>query len=77
MVHVFTQLTLKEGLKRFGNEVIKATKSEMQQMHDKVVFHMIEGKRLTKSHKWGALRVIMFLKQKLYGNIKCRAVADG
>ena len=41
-VHVFTQLNLKQGLKRFGTEGIKATKSEMQQMHDKLVFHTIK-----------------------------------
>ena len=32
MVHVFTQLNLKQGLKQFGTEGIKATRSEMQKI---------------------------------------------
>ena len=64
MVHVFTQLNLKQGLKIFGNEGIKATKAEMKKIHDKVVFHPIKGKQLTKKQKNEALWVLMFLKQK-------------
>ena len=77
MVHVFTQLNLKQGLKRFGNERIKETKSEMQQMHDEVVFHRIKGKQLTRIQKHGALQVLMFLKQKRCGKIKDHAIIDG
>ena len=74
MVHVFTQLNLKQGLKRFGNAVMKYTKSEMHQIHDKVVFHLIKGGQLTKKQKNGALRVLMFLKQERCGEIKGCAV---
>ena len=77
MVHIFTQLNLKKVLKRFGNEVIKATESEMQQMHDKVVFHPIKVKQLTRIQKHRALQVIIVLKQKRCGKIKGCAVADG
>ena len=56
---------------------MKDTKSEMQQMHDKVVFHPITGEQLTKKQKNGALQVLMFLEQKRCGEIKGRAVADG
>ena len=77
MVHVFPQLNPKQGLKQFGNEGIKATKSDMQKMHDKVVFHPIKGKQLTRIQNHGALRVLIFLKQKQCGKIKCRAVPDG
>ena len=77
MVHLFTQLNLKQGLKIFENERIKATKSEMQQMHDKVVFHLIKGEQLTMRQKHEPLQVLMFLKQKLCGKIKGRGVADG
>ena len=49
----------------------------MQQIYDKVVFHPIKGEQLTRSQKHGALRVLMFLKQKRCGKIKCRAVTDG
>ena len=55
MVHVFTQLNLNQGLKIFGNKGMKATKSEMQQMHDKVVFRLIKGEQLTKKQKNGVL----------------------
>ena len=48
VVHVFKHLNLKQGLKRFVEAGMKATKSEMQQMHNKVVFHPIKGGQLTK-----------------------------
>ena len=70
MVHVLTQLNLKQGLQRFENEGIKATKSEMQQIHDKVVFHLIKGKQLNRIQKHGVLGVLIFLKQKRCWKIK-------
>ena len=76
MVHIFTQLNLKQVLKRFGKTGMKATKSEMQQMHNKVVFHPIKGDQITKK-KNGALQVLMFLKQKRCGKIKGRVIAEG
>ena len=48
----------------------------MHQIHDKVLFHSIKGKQLTRSQKHGALQVVMFLKQKRCGKMKVRAVAD-
>ena len=77
MVHVFTQLNLKQGLKRFGKSGMKSTKSELQQMNNKVLFHSINGEQLTRKQKNVALQVIMFLEQKRYGKIKGRAVVDG
>ena len=64
MVHVFTQLELKQGLRIFGNEGMKATNSEMQQIHNKVVFRLIKGKQLIKKQKNRALQVLMFFKTK-------------
>ena len=75
MFHVFTQLNLKKGPKIFGNEVMKATKSKMQQMHNKLVFHPIKDKQLTRIQKHRALQVLMFLKQKRCEK-KGRAVVD-
>ena len=49
----------------------------MKLMHDKVVFHHIKGKNITKIQKREVLRVLMFLKQKRCGKIKGRAIADG
>ena len=63
MVHIFAQLNQKQGLKRFENEGITATKSEMQQMHDKVVFCPIKGEQLTKIQKHGALRALIVLSR--------------
>ena len=77
MVHIFTQLNLNQGLRIFGGKGMKATKSEIQQIYDKVVFHPIKGEQLTKKQKHGALKVLIFLKQKRYGKIKFCAVADG
>ena len=60
MVHIFKQLNLKQGMKIFGSKGMKATKSEIQQMNGKVMFHPIKGEQLTKKQKKGALRVLMF-----------------
>ena len=49
----------------------------MQQMHNKVVFQPVKGKWLINNQKRGALRVLMFLKKKIFGKTKGRAVADG
>ena len=43
---------------------MRATKLEMHQMGDRVVFHPIKGGGLTSKQKNGALRVIMFFKKK-------------
>ena len=51
MVHVFTKLNLKQVLNRFRKSGMKATKSEMMQMHDKVVFHPIKGEQSTKKQR--------------------------
>ena len=51
MVHVFKQLNLKQGLNIFGNVGMMATKSKMQKMNDKVVFHLIKGGQLTNTQK--------------------------
>ena len=48
----------------------------MQQMHNKVVFQPVKGKLLINNQKRGALRVLMFLKKKISGKTKGRAVAD-
>ena len=77
MVHVFTKINIKQVLKRFVNEGIKATKLEMQQMNDKVVFRPIKGEQLTRIQNHGALRVLTVLKQKRCRKIKDRAVANG
>ena len=51
MVQVFIELNLNQVLKIFVSERMKATKSEMQQVHYKVVFHPIKGEQLAKKQK--------------------------
>ena len=48
----------------------------MQHMHDRVIFHPLKGKILTKKNKWGSLQVLMFPKKKTREK-KGRAVIDG
>ena len=45
-------------------------------MNDKVVFHPLKGKQITKSQKMGTPQVLMLLKHKRCREIKGRAVAD-
>ena len=41
-------------------------------MYDRVFFHPVKGKCLTKKQKRGGMRVVMFPKKKICGKIKGR-----
>ena len=64
------QMSVKRGLKLFGNDRLKAIKVEMLQLHSRDV---IEPKRVTElsnAEKQKALGYLMFLKRKRCGRIK-------
>ena len=78
MLHcAFTQLSLKQGIKRWGQAGKDAVTAEMHQMHNKSVIRPIHPDSMTNLEKLRALRSIIFLKQKRDGRIKARACADG
>ena len=74
---VMTQLSLKRGLKEWGDEAYMATVSEMKQLHFRNTFKPMHWSELSKAQCQTVLESHMFLKLKRDGKIKGRTVAGG
>jgi hypothetical protein len=74
---IMTQYNLKQGIKKFGDKGKEAVLTELQQLHDRAVMAPINKYDLTPSERKGALRYLMFLKEKRDETIKGRGCADG
>ena len=70
-------MSMKKGLRMFGEEGYAAVRKEMQQLHDRKVMQPIKRKDLTAAQKREALGYLMFLKKKWSGTIKGHGCADG
>ena len=75
--HLFTQHSIKKGLRIFGDEGSAAVIKELKQLHDLKVIVPIDSKAMTREEKSKALQYLMFLKKKRCGRIKGRGCADG
>jgi hypothetical protein len=73
--HQYAFLSVREGLRRFGQKGKKAILDELQLFLDENVFELIRSP--TREQTERALRVHCFLTEKRDGRIKARAVADG
>ena len=76
----YAQVSLNEGIKRYGEKAVEAMKKEYAQLgeKDKDVFETQDPKKLTKEQKRKALRAINLIKKKRdTGKIKGRMAADG
>ena len=71
------QMSLKAGLRTFGDDGMKAVEKEMHPLHDRDVMKPIHKKCLTQEQRKEALAYLMFLKRKRCGKIKGRGSADG
>ena len=71
------QMSMKKGLKMFGEGGYAAVKQEMQQLHDRKVMQPVWRKDLSPEQKREALGYLMLLKKKRCGRIKGRGCADG
>ena len=71
------QMSLKAGLRTFGNDGIKAVEKEMRQLHDREVMIPVNKKSLTPEQRREALAYLMFLKRKRCGKINGRGCTDG
>ena len=71
------QMSMKQGLRMFGEDGYAAVRKEMQQLHDRKVMQPINRKDLTLAKKREALGYLMFLKKKRNGTVKGRGCADG
>lgn len=74
---IMTQLSLKAGLKTWGDKALSAVKSEMKQLHFRETFLPKHWKELTHMQRQTVLESHMFLKEKRCGTIKGRTVAGG
>ena len=74
---ILTQYNLKQGIKKFGDTGKVAVLVELQQLYDRRVMEPIDKYDLTAEERKGALRYLMFLKEKRCGTIKGRGCADG
>jgi Reverse transcriptase (RNA-dependent DNA polymerase) len=74
---IFTQVSMKRGLKMFGDKGREAVETELHQLHDREVMTPVEADSLSQEEKKRALQYLMFLKEKRCGKIKGRGCADG
>ena len=74
---IFAQVSMKKGLKLYGDRGEDAVQQELQQLHDRRVMMPVEADSLSYADKKKALEYLMFLKEKKTGKIKGRGCADG
>jgi hypothetical protein len=74
---VFTQMTAKAGIKRYGKAALTALIQEFGQLEEQNVYEPVLVSMLTRAQRRGALRAINLIKEKRDGKIKGRTVADG
>ena len=67
---VITQLSIKQGIKRFGIEGEDAVQTEMKQRHDRAVLKPVVASQLSQYEKKASLQYLMFLKQKRIGFVR-------
>ena len=71
------QMSLKAGLRTFGNDGVKAVEKEMRQLHNRGVMLPVQRESLTLEQRKEALAYLVFLKRKRCGKVKGRGCADG
>jgi hypothetical protein len=72
-----TQMSFKEGMKRYGQAAEAALMKEFAQLEDLNVYEPVNARLLTPEQRRGALRAINLIKEKRTGVLKGRTVADG
>ena len=74
---VMTQLSMKAGMKCWGERGTGAVSKELQQLHHCDTFELVDTKMMMSEDFQEALKLHLFLKQKHNDSIKGRMVADG
>jgi hypothetical protein len=67
-----SQMSMKKGIKVFGNDGVDAVRSELQQLHDRAVMRPRCSSDISRAQKRAALAYLMFLKRKRCGRVKGR-----
>jgi len=76
-VFLTEQMSLKHGLKMFGESGADAVVAELKQLDYRSVLLPKHNHQLSTQEKRDALCYLMYLKQKRSGHIKARGCADG
>ena len=71
------QCTLRQGIKKFGDKGHDAAFKEVEQLHKRQAFELMDVNSLTPQERKRALESLTFLVQKRCGRIKARACANG
>jgi Reverse transcriptase (RNA-dependent DNA polymerase)/Zinc knuckle len=74
---VFSQHSMRAGLKLFGERGTEAVLKELKQLHDRGVMEPKKASEMSREDRYQALSYLMFLKEKRDGVIKGRGCADG
>jgi hypothetical protein len=74
---VMTQLSLKAGLKAWGEKAHTNAQNEMKQLHMRDTFKPMRWRELSHTQRQMVLESHMFLKEKRNGKTKGRTVAGG
>jgi hypothetical protein len=74
---VLQTYSLKQGIKKFGEQGIKAVHKEMKQIHDHVVFEPISIEKMTTLKRKRAMESLIFLTENRDETIKARVCANG
>ena len=77
MHYVMTQMSMKAGMKHFGERGEKGVSSELKQLHLRETFDPVDPKSLTKEEYDQTLESHLFLKEKRDLSVKGRLVAGG
>ena len=68
------QLSVREGIRRFGQQAVDAVLKEYAQLHDMNTFKPMDPNKLSKQEKRKALNLIKKIKKKMCGRIKARGL---
>ena len=71
------QVSVREGIRRFGDKAVEALMIELTQLDDKNTFTPVMANTLDKNERKMALNLLAVIKEKRCGKIKGRVVADG
>jgi hypothetical protein len=77
MAAIMTQLSLKAGLKEWGEEAFTTARYKMKQLHFRNMFKPKHWRELSQFQQQTVLESHMFLKQKRDGKIKVRTMVGG
>jgi len=71
------QYSLKTGLKNFGSKGSEAASKELDQLHQRNCFTLVNVAKLTPSEKKKAQMALMFLTEKRDGSVKGQMIYNG